>query len=101
MEGLVDKYRLMKTAPRQAISGRASETATLPRLIRDTTSLLRKRVDRLMKPFSKTHREFHAGYVSVRIAIDRGTRAPGESQPTPVPALPATPGSESTTQAAA
>ena len=101
VEGLVDKYRGTKSAPRQAISGRASETATLPMLLRDTTRLLHKRLDRFMKPLRKTHREFYAGYRSIRISIHRGRSSDSTLQPTPVTGSPATPGSEAPPQAAA
>lgn len=69
---LTTQFHAVKTAPRTAVAGRAGQTATLPELIANVTSLLRNRLDKLMMVFRKTNPEFYAGYQSARVIVDRG-----------------------------
>ena len=82
---LTAMFHTVKTAPRTAVATRASETATLPDLITNQTSLLRNRLDKLLFRFKKTNPEFYAGYLSARVIVDRGG-SPADSKPAPAPA---------------
>lgn len=75
MATLVKRFRETKTVSRRAINNRTSETTTLPALIRETSNLLRHRLDKLMKQFGDTHPKFYAGYLSARVVIHRGRSA--------------------------
>jgi hypothetical protein len=62
----LDKARLRfqdaKSKPRAKVGEKAGFTATLPQMIRDTKSLLRTRLDKLMNTFRLTDPPFFAGY---------------------------------------
>jgi len=60
LDALTTKFHGVKSAPRTALAGRAGVTNTLPDCIRNTTSLLRNRLDKLMTRFKKTNPEFYA-----------------------------------------
>jgi hypothetical protein len=72
LDSLITRFNSVKNAPRISIAGRAGETATLPRLIADMTSLLRNRLDKLMLKYRKSNPEFYAGYLTARVIVDRG-----------------------------
>lgn len=82
LTNLADDFHTMKTAPRTAVAGRKGETDTLPALIRDTTTLLRTRLDKLMTRFKKTQPVFYAAYLSARVIVDKGNPAAAK-QPAP------------------
>jgi hypothetical protein len=82
--GLTSDFHDVKTAPRTALAGRAAETNTLPDLLRDTTSLLRNRLDKQMTKFKKSNPVFFAGYQTARVIVDRGA-APASPTPPPAP----------------
>lgn len=73
-----------KTAPREAVAGRAGETKTLPEKITGVTSLLRNCLDKLMTRFKRTEPEFYQSYLSARVIVDRGG-AQAAPKPTPAP----------------
>ncbi|MDQ6631606.1 MAG: hypothetical protein M3Y82_07590, partial [Verrucomicrobiota bacterium] len=88
LNALKTRFQTVKTAPRAAIAGRAGETATLPQMITDNTSLLRNRLDKQMTKYKKSQPELYAGYRSARVIVDRGG---GQKAATPTPPAPATP----------
>jgi hypothetical protein len=89
LDGFRTQFHGVKSAPRTAIAGRAGETATLPELISNTTSILRNRLDKQMTKFKKSNPEFYAGYQSARVIVARGGSAgPDQPPPTPPPAPP-------------
>jgi hypothetical protein len=63
----------------------------LPQMIRDTKSLLRTRLDKLMNTFRLTDPPFFAGYQSARVVVDlRGPGTPA-APPQSTPPTPPTP----------
>jgi hypothetical protein len=85
LNDLVSDFHDVKTAPRSAVIGRASETNTLPDAITKTTSLLRNRLDKQMTKFKKNNPTFYAGYRTARVIVDRGGAGGGTTPPPPPP----------------
>jgi len=81
---LITQFHDAKTKPRTAAAARKGETDTLPDLIRNTTSLLRNRLDKQMTRFRSANPVFFASYRSARVVVDRGTPPP----PAPTPPTP-------------
>jgi len=75
LNALKSEFHDMKTAPRTAVTGRKGETDTLPQLLKDTTTLLRLRLDKLMTPFKKKNPALYAAYQSARVIVDKGAPA--------------------------
>ena len=84
---LTTKFHGVKNAVRTAIAGRSGETKTFPQLISANTTLLRRRMDKMMTKFKKTNPEFYAGYLSARVIVDRGGSG-GASPVSPTPPAP-------------
>ncbi len=68
---LKTRFAGVKSAPRLAIVGRATQTESLPEALNNTSRLLHRRLDRQMSRFRRTHPEFFAGYEKARIIINR------------------------------
>jgi hypothetical protein len=85
LDSLTNRFKSIKTSPRRVIAERVGQTATLPKLIADTTSLLRNRLDKQMIKFRKSNPEFFAGYQSARVIVDRGG-SNGAEKPAPATA---------------
>ena len=81
LNGFTTQFHGIKTAPREAVVDRSSQTTTLPDKIANTTSLLRNRLDKMLTRFKKSKPEFYAGYLAGRVIVDRG--GSGGSTPTP------------------
>ena len=73
LQSLLQRFQDAKTAPRQAIAERSRETTTLPELVRAIARMFRQ-LDRLMTRFRPSNPEFFAGYLTVRVIVNRGTR---------------------------
>ncbi len=89
LNNLTTQFHNVKTAPRTAVAGRAGQTATLPDMIAEATSILRNRLDKLVTRYRKTNPDFYAGYQSARVIVDRGGSSPN-AKPAPAP-TPSTP----------
>ncbi len=85
---LTTQFDGLKTAPRTAIAGRSGQTRTMPTAIQTIMSILRNRLDKQMVMFKKSNPEFYAGYLSVRVIIDRGGHNGGPPTPPAPPAAP-------------
>lgn len=85
LKALRTAFHNMKSAPRTAAAERQSQTATLPQLLRDTTSLLRLRLDKLVLRFKKSDAVFYAGYLAARVIVDKGNPPAPAKNPTPGP----------------
>ena len=72
LNGFTTQFHGIKTAPREAVVDRSSQT---------TTSLLRNRLDKMLTRFKKSNPEFYAGYLAARVIVERG--GSGGSTPTP------------------
>ena len=74
MEGLIEAYKKLVTAPRDAISYRAEATARLEELFDKGSDKLSFVIDRLMVGFAETHPEFYSAYKRSRHIIRTGRR---------------------------
>jgi hypothetical protein len=84
-EALAD-FNAAKTGPRTATAERAALTKSLPKLVRELLQVLRKKVDRMVNLFQRTHPDFVAGYETARVIVDRAaTHKTKPAPPTPNP----------------
>ena len=75
-----------KTGPRTTTAARAALTASLPKLVKEATDILRNEIDRLVNLFSRTNPDFVAGYENARAIVDRAAThktKPGTETPKP------------------
>lgn len=79
-------FAAKKTAPRMAVSERKAQTESLPTLIGNVRSIFRNELDKMVTKKKKTAPDFHRGYFTARVIVDR----PGSHGSTPV-TPPATP----------
>lgn len=78
-----DAFEQIKTKPREAIVDRKKETDQIQPLISNLLSTLRRRLDRQMLAYQRTHPEFYRGFIAARVIIDRGTPAKKKTPPVP------------------
>jgi hypothetical protein len=64
-------FNTSKTNPRQAAVERKTQTESLTNLIREASSILRERIDRMVNLFGRTHPDFVSGYNGARVIVDR------------------------------
>lgn len=76
-------FHNFKSAPRTAAAERKSQTTTLPQLLRDTTSLLRLRLDKLVLRYRTSDPVFYAGYLAARVIVDKGNPPAPAKNPAP------------------
>ncbi|MBS0660782.1 MAG: hypothetical protein JSR82_21395 [Verrucomicrobia bacterium] len=62
-------FAAIKTQPRQAIVGRAAQTAALPERVSAMKEFLRERLDRQMRRFRRSQPEFYAEYRGARVVL--------------------------------
>jgi len=87
LDNLTTKFHGAKTAPREAVVDRKKQTDTLPGMIANLHSILRRQLDRQMTTFKRTNAEFYAGYLSARVIVARG--GGGGKKPAPTSPAPA------------
>jgi hypothetical protein len=87
LDNLTAKFHGAKTAPREAVVDRKKQTDTLPGMIANLRSILRRQLDRQMTTFKRSNAEFYAGYLAARVIVDRG--GGGGKKPAPMPPAPA------------
>lgn len=85
LDDLKDDFHGAKTAPREAVIEKKKQTDTLPGLISNLRSTLRRQLDRQMTSFKRKQPEFYAGYLVARVIVDRGGSGTA-NKPTPAPA---------------
>lgn len=85
LDDLKDDFHGAKTAPREAVIEKKKQTDTLPGLISNLRSTLRRQLDRQMTSFKRKQPEFYAGYLTARVIVDRGGNG-GQAKPSPAPA---------------
>jgi hypothetical protein len=71
LEQALREFNASKNEPRLATTERATQTETLPGLIRDASVMLRQEIDRLVNLFGRSHPNFVTGYRAARVIIDR------------------------------
>lgn len=59
-----------KSAPRAAIANRMAHTESLAEQIRETNSILRDELDRMVNLFRRSHPDFLAAYRGARVIVD-------------------------------
>ena len=82
-ETLAD-FNAARTGPRTATAERAALTKSLTKLVRELLDILRKKVDRMVNLFKRTHPDFVAGYETARVIVDRAAT----HKTKPMPATP-------------
>ncbi|HEV7473022.1 MAG TPA: hypothetical protein VGN90_03170 [Pyrinomonadaceae bacterium] len=87
LESALGKFNAAKARPRAAAANRSAQTQSLPNLLRETTSLLRNRIDRMMSLLQRSQPDFVAGYQTARVIVDRAathkSTKPAPPSPTP------------------
>lgn len=71
LENALGDFSAAKARPRTATANRSAQTQSLPKLIRETSSLLRNQIDRMVSLLGRAHPDFVAGYQSARVIVDR------------------------------
>lgn len=74
LRALLDTYTTLVHAYRKAVSDRAGALVRMRQLARETTRLLRRRIDPAMRGFALTQPHFHAAYSVARRIVDLGIR---------------------------
>jgi len=80
------EFNQAKPGPRTATAERAVLTESLPRLVKETSDILKNRVDRLVSQFSRTNPDFVAGYERARAIVDRAATHKTKTAATTPPA---------------
>jgi hypothetical protein len=88
LESAIAEFNAAKARPRTAAANRSAQTQSLPNLIRETTSLLRNRIDRMVSLQRRSHSDFVVGYQSARVIVDRAAKHK-PTKPAPVSPPPA------------
>ena len=83
LQGAIDKYELVISAPRTAITVRKGATEAIETLIREGTTILKNRMDKLMVEFKGTNPDFYQEYFDARIVVNTGVVTPEPAPPVP------------------
>ncbi|MBK7382986.1 MAG: hypothetical protein IPI81_06555 [Flavobacteriales bacterium] len=73
LQGFIDAYELVISAPRVAITVRKGATERIETLIREGTTILTNRMDKLMSEFKDSDPVFHQEYFDARIVVNSGS----------------------------
>lgn len=80
LQATIDAYLALVASPRTKIAQRSAKTAELGALIRDTSKLLDRRMDMLMRGFMVSQPDFFSQYTKARQIVDAGSRKSGEEE---------------------
>lgn len=72
LQGKIDAYVAVVSAPRNATGVRKGATAEINALVKDSMKILNNRMDKLMPEFEQSHPEFFQEYFDARIIVDNG-----------------------------
>ncbi|MEO8068987.1 MAG: hypothetical protein ABI599_14925 [Flavobacteriales bacterium] len=75
LQTLIDAYEAVISAPRTAITVRKGATGNIETLIREGTTILTNRLDKLMSEFKDSSPAFHQEYFDARIVVNTGAKA--------------------------
>jgi hypothetical protein len=70
-------FNTSKTNPRKAAVDRRTQTQSLTNLIREASTILRERIDRMVNLFGRTNPDFVSGYEGARVIVDRAASHAG------------------------
>lgn len=84
LETLIDAYEAVISAPRTAITVRKGATEAIETLIKEGTTILTNRMDKLMSEFKDSNPDFYQEYFDARIVVNTGSK---KEEP-PVPPTP-------------
>lgn len=76
----IDAYLALVASPRTKIVTRSTKTAELGALIRDTSKLLDRRMDMVMRGFTVSKPEFFSQYTKARMIIDPASQKGAEEK---------------------
>ncbi len=81
LQALIDAYEGVISAPRVAITVRKGATEAIEALIKDGTTILTNRMDKLMSEFKDSKPDFYQEYFDARIVVNTGAKK--EEPPVP------------------
>lgn len=77
----INDFVQLVTQPRSEVVTRSQATALLDELFKETNSLLRGRMDKLLQVQQTEHPEFYNEYRAARVIVDiSGTKSPGDEE---------------------
>lgn len=74
LQSMIDEFRPLSVAPRDAIVIRSAATKRIAVLIKEADETLNSSLDKLMETFKNTHPQFYTEYFAGRIIADVGIR---------------------------
>jgi hypothetical protein len=83
LQGAIDRYEAVIAAPRNAVTVRKGATEAIETLIRETTTILKNRMDKLMSEFEVSNPVFYQQYFDARIVVNTGVVTPEPAPPVP------------------
>ena len=81
----IEAFELVQPKPRNRVNKGSAATQALEELFRETGTLLRKRLDKLVLQFAETAPAFVNEYESARVVVDARGPAKAKVQPAPTP----------------
>ncbi|MBK6343847.1 MAG: hypothetical protein IPF41_15010 [Flavobacteriales bacterium] len=82
LQTLIDDYEAVISAPRTAITVRKGAMEAIEALIKEGTTILTTRMDKLMSEFELTKPDFYQEYFDARIVVNTGAKG-GDEPPAP------------------
>lgn len=80
LQANIDAYLALVASPRTKIVTRSTKTAELGALIRDTSKLLDRRMDMVMRGFMVSQPDFYSQYTKARMIIDPASQKSTEEK---------------------
>lgn len=81
----IEAFETVQPKPRNRVNKGSAATRTLENLFRDASTVLRKRMDRLVTQFAEVSPEFVQEYEAARVVVDIRGPAKPKDQPAPDP----------------
>ena len=81
----IEAFEAVQPKPRNRVNKGSAATQALEGLFRETSTLLRKRLDKLVLQFAETAPAFVNEYEAARVVVDARGPAKAKGQPTPTP----------------
>lgn len=76
LQSLIDGYEAVISAPRTAVTVRKGATEAIETLIKEGTTILKNRMDKLMSEFELSDPAFYQEYFDARIVVNTGVVTP-------------------------
>lgn len=74
LQTLIDAYEAVISAPRTAITVRKGATEQIEKLVKEGTTILTNRLDKLMSEYTTSAPHFYQEYFDARIVVNSGTK---------------------------